>query len=150
MGNFSYFCDESEIFIMDKELLQFCKDHLDDEEMRLHYEPIINWYEKNNHFSFNIFNGWKIQDYWYDSFCILLEVISCFMDCTKQDDPGFAKFEYETGFPFEFELDYDDRKIIIKDVPLEWREWTTRELATKPFPEKIDKELKALKAVNVL
>lgn len=124
MGMYSTFDYEEDIYVKDKELIAFCKAHPKEEE-NFYQEEILKWYESNDVFSFEIFNGWKIQGYWYPEFLKLLKVLELFLDyespLNKNLTPiGIARFTYEEGQPFQFCLNLKNKSISVEYVPVVW------------------------------
>jgi hypothetical protein len=66
MGERSSFGDEDEIHFHDELLKDFANAMVKKGgDLAEHWESIAEWMNNNEHFSFEVFNEWKLQGYWY-------------------------------------------------------------------------------------
>lgn len=139
MGMYSSFNYEDEIEIYDDEFYNYLKDIKKKEgEDVFTRDDIIRWYDENKvdgklpKFSFTMFDGWKIQGYWYDEFCKVISIMGKFL---KPNCHGYAEFTYEEGQPFKFICNGEDKEVSVEYVPLVWENMDFKKFKTK-IPKK--------------
>lgn len=95
--------DDEEIEVKEEKLKAYVKKRLKETEgteLCSYFEDLDAWLRKHKHFSFEQFNDWKIQGYWYQNFCDFLCEISQFIK-------GNAEFTYEDGSPFKIVCNFN-------------------------------------------
>ena len=127
MGMYSAFLNE-DIRILDKKKLEeYAKSKISDSDV---WESFVK-----EHYSFQAFDEWKIQGYWYENWCKFLIEVAEFIE-------GEANFKYEEGQPFFIE--FKNGEVEVHYVPLEWNTMRYDEierLAKIPIEVKIAKRL---------
>ena len=147
MGMRSSFNDEDNICIYDRLLNEWLKTNKDE-----NFDCLRDWYKENKKFGFEMMDGWKTQGYWYRETVIMLKLLERFM--VPGTGTGYANFTYEEGQPFSFHLDYEQRKISLHYVPLEWEtmefELNAKEERKIHLDRKWKKRLEAQRVLDVL
>jgi|TARA_Y100000310_G_scaffold955_1_gene1328 hypothetical protein len=128
MGNYSYTSNTEGCDIDVAKLKKLCKERdieeiqwiVDQHKKSLEEDDLGDW-----------ISGWKIQGYWYKSFCKFL--LACAESMNKLTDDMFENYiemTEEQGFPFSinFHLDEDNKpSVTIRATPMEWQEFNIRE-----------------------
>jgi hypothetical protein len=161
MGMSSAFEEEDEIHIYDELFYEWCKS-LKGKTFKDKYKrtgtystagDVVKWYDDNRTngklepFSFECFDDWKIQSYWYDEFCYVIKGMEKFMKDNKFD--GRANFRYEEGHPFMFILDYSKKEIRVEYAPIMWETMNFNQYKPK-IPKKILDKIKEIKLLEEL
>lgn len=130
MGMYSSFQDEDLHLNEGKLKMDWEFGKLDKYKENETLQAFMKYREENGQFSFEAFDEWKIQGYWYDNFMEFLYLLKDYIDIEK-DDYNYAEFVYEEGQPFKIvyqnEGEGEDGKpevsVKVEYVPLNWEEF---------------------------
>lgn len=95
-----------------------------------------DFYDANKNISFEAFDGWKIQGYWYAEWCKFLVEIAQWIE------EGRIEFRYEEGQPFIIE--FEEGEVTVDAASLEWERYEYKWLVQQAKLTKQEKVLMKL------
>ena len=123
MGMYSSFDWESlDIKNLDELVALMKKKSEEKSDSTEYWKQLMMDYLEYKNITFEGFNDWKLQGYWYEGWCQFLIDIAPFLE-------GEVQFTFESGAPFR--LCFHDNIVDVEYVPLEWEKMPFSELKAR-------------------